>query len=94
MYHNVVILILWYCVFLLIRRLHHILFYLRTVCKNNLFLKFYAILPLCTEVIMQSNSQIYIFIVVLECLLSNENKIPLNKDILFKYNLKENAYAR
>ena len=66
------------------------------------FLKFYATFPLCTEVIMQSNLHFYIFfynyiklfIVTLECLLLNENKIHVNKTILFKYNLKQNAYER
>ncbi len=33
----------------------------KTVCENNLFLKFYATFPLCTEVIIQSNSPIYIY---------------------------------
>ena len=52
---------------------HHILYYL----------------SLRTEVIMQSNYLIYIFIVTLECTLSNENKIPVNKATLFKYNQKQ-----
>ena len=34
------------------------------------------------------------FIVPLECLLSYENKMHVNKAILFKYNLKQNVYAR
>ncbi len=50
-----------------------------------MFLRFYATFPLRIKVNMQSNSPIYIFTVILECLLSNENKIPVIKTILFNY---------